>query len=61
MIVWPGSVARSDAPPPGVEFDSRVRQKLLSLRCIILSLPLIQVGRLSVADERMCTKFWLTA
>ena len=26
----------------------------------ILSLPLTQVGQLSVTGERMCTKFWLT-
>ena len=26
----------------------------------ILSLPLIQVGKLSVTGERMCTKYWLT-
>ena len=27
----------------------------------ILSLPLIQVGQLSVTGKRMCTKYWLTA
>ena len=27
----------------------------------ILSLPLIQVGQLSVTGEKMCTKYWLTA
>ena len=27
----------------------------------ILSLPLIQVGQLSVTSERMCTLYWLTA
>ena len=27
----------------------------------ILSLLLIQVGQLSFTDERMCTKYWLTA
>ena len=27
----------------------------------ILSLPLIQVGQLSVTGERMCIKYWLTA
>ena len=27
----------------------------------ILSLPLIQVGPLSVTGERMCTHYWLTA
>ena len=26
----------------------------------ILSIPLIQVGQLSVTGERMCTKYWLT-
>ena len=27
----------------------------------IAFLPQIQVGQLSVTDERMCTKYWLTA
>ena len=27
----------------------------------ILSLPLIQLGQLSVNGEGMCTKYWLTA
>ena len=28
---------------------------------IILSLPLIQEGKLSVTCKRMCTEYWLTA
>ena len=28
---------------------------------VILSLPLIQEGKLSVTCERMCTEYWLTA
>ena len=27
---------------------------------VILSLPLIQEGKLSVTCERMCTEYWLT-
>ena len=28
---------------------------------VILSLPLIQEGRLSVSGERICTEYWLIA
>ena len=47
------------------EFDPHVRQNIISLRfghenvsTTILSLPLIQEGQLSVAGERMDTKYW---
>ena len=68
-----GVLARSDAPPPGVQtvvgsILDPAKGNILSWRfgheilsTVILSLPLTQVGQLSVIGERMCTKYWLTA
>ena len=33
----------------------------IEISTAILSLPLIQVGQLSVTGERICTLYWLTA
>ena len=67
----PGSVAHSDARSTGDRevVSSRLRSgPILSVRLImnffsmvILSLPLIQEGKLSVTCERMCTEYWITA
>ena len=38
-----------------VEIDHEI------ISMVILILPLIQEGLLSVTSERMCTKYWLTA
>ena len=47
----------------GCGSDPPVWQDIPSRRLVMksLSLPLIQVGQLSVTSERMCTKYWLTA
>ena len=63
---WPASVAQLDAPsdwrPGGRGFNpSRGRQHSFVeidheiFSTVILSLPLIQEGQLSVSGERMCT------
>ena len=44
--VWPHSF---------IEIDHEI------FSTVILSLPLIQEGKLSVTCERMCTECWLTA
>ena len=36
-----------------------IDHEIISL--VILSLPLLQEGQLSVTGESMCTKYWLTA
>ena len=64
--VWPASVAQLDAPsdwrPGGRGFNPRrgrqhsfveIDHEIFST--VILSLPLIQEGQLSVSGERMCT------
>ena len=61
----PDPVTRSDARPFGVQTvagsilgsDETFGHEIISTA--ILSLPLIQVGQLSVTGERMCTKYWL--
>ena len=63
---WPASVAQVDAPsdwrPGGCGFNPRrgrqhsfveIDHEIFST--VILSLPLIQEGQLSVSGERMCT------
>ena len=71
VLSYIGSVAQSDARLPGdqevvsswlwsgnilfIEIDHGI------FSTIILSLPLIQEGKLSVTCERMCTEYWLTA
>ena len=62
----PASVAQLDAPsdwrPGGREFNPRRGRQHsfvefdheLSMRLVILSLPLIQEGQLSVSGKRMC-------
>ena len=65
MITWPGSSVgcASAWHGDGRVFDRRVRrhsfvetgQEIISTA--IFSLPLIQLGQLSVSDERMCTKY----
>ena len=64
--LWPASVAQLDAPsdwrPGGRGFNPRrgrqhsfveIDHEIFST--VILSLPLIQEGQLSVSGERMCT------
>ena len=57
----------SDWYADGRRFDPDVRQHSFVeigheiLSTVILSLPLIQVGQLSVTGERMYTKYWLIA
>ena len=66
ILSLPASVAQSDAPsdwrPGGRGFNPRrgrqnsfmeIDHELFSM--VILSLPLIQEGQLSVSGERMCT------
>ena len=63
-FVKPGPVVRSDARPPGMRtvrgFDPRVRQHSFVeighevISTSILSVPLIQVGQLSITGERIC-------
>ena len=66
VISWPASVAQLDAPsdwrPGGRGFSPRrgrqhsfveIDHEIFST--VILSLPLIQEGQLSVSGERMCT------
>ena len=64
-LIWPASMAQLDARPTGdqevagstpaerqhsfVEIDHEI------FSTVILSLPLIQEGQLSVSGERMCT------
>ena len=63
-----GSVGcASDWRPGGRQFDPRQGQQHSFVEIdheifstVILSLPLIQEGQLSVSDERIC-KYWLTA
>ena len=65
-LCWPASVAQLDAPsdwrPGGRGFNPRrgrqhsfveIDHEIFS--AVILSLPLIQEGQLSVSGERMCT------
>ena len=54
----------SDVHPTGIQevigsFFRGDGDEIISMA--ILSLPLIQVGQLSVTGERMRTKYWLTA
>ena len=67
----PASVAQLDAPSDwrlgGRGFNSRQGQQHSFVEIdheifstVILSLPLIQEGQLSVSGERICT-YWLTA
>ena len=66
ILIWPASVAQLDAPsdwrPGGRGFNPRrgrqhsfveIDHEIFST--VILSLPLIQEGQLSVSGERMCT------
>ena len=66
IIVWPASVAQLDAPsdwrPGDRRFNPRRGQQYSFVEIdheifstVILSLPLIQEGQLSVSGERMCT------
>ena len=58
-----GLCAQSAEPPPDVQtvtYSILGSSKTLFME-INHSLPLIQVGQLSVAGERMCTKYWLSA
>ena len=56
----------SDCRTRGHEFDParshtfvEIGREIIST--VILLLPLIEEGLLSVTSERMCTKYWLTA
>ena len=67
-ICGPGTVARSEACPLGMqvppEFDLHVQHTLLwrlgheKISAAILLLLLIQEEQFSVTGERMCTKYW---
>ena len=62
-----GPVARSDACPTGIQevggFNPPVRQHSFVeigdgiISMATLSLPLLQVGQLSVTREKICTKY----
>ena len=66
----PGPAAPLDACPPGmqqsqVQSSSPAKHSFVEIdheiiSMAILSLPLIQVGQLSVTGVRMCTKYWST-
>ena len=66
---WVGSLVgcTSDWHSGGHGFNPPIRQHSLVdiaheiISMAILSLPLIQVGQLSVTGKRMCIKYWLTA
>ena len=68
MGVMPGAVARSEACPLGMQAapssGPHVRHILSwrpgheNISTAILPLPVIQEEQLSVADERMCTRYW---
>ena len=49
----PASVAQLDAPSDWRHSFVEIDHEIFST--VILSLPLIQEGQLSVSDERMCT------
>ena len=66
IISLPASVARLDTRPTGDSMKSRVRPRQSRqhsfveidheiFSTVILSLPLIQEGQLSVSGERICT------
>ena len=63
-LLRPGSVAQWSG---GREFEAPVQQHSFVetdheiFSTVILSLPLIQEGKLSVTCKRMCTEYWLTA
>ena len=67
VLAGPGSLIRcvSNWYSGGRGFDPPVRKHSVvdigheTISVAILSLPLIQVGQLSVTFERMCTKYWL--
>ena len=71
IVILPGAVAQSDVHPPGMRTVAGLiltSGNILSwlfgheiISTAILSLPLIQVGQLSVTGEGMYTKYWLTA
>ena len=73
FTVWdvPGSVGLSDVCPlvfrrSRVHSSGTAKHSFLeigyeSISMAILSLPLIQLGKLSVTGERMYTKYWLPA
>ena len=46
---------------PHVRQHSFVQMGYEIISTAIISLPLIQVGQLSVTGERMCLQYWLTA
>ena len=59
-------LAMSDACPTGDQEVAGLGLRsgtilLLRLIMVILFLPLIQEGKLSVTWETMCTEYWLTA
>ena len=62
-----GLVAESDAHQTGIQEAAgsimqhsvvHIGHEVVSMA--ILSLPVIQVGQLSVTGKRVCTKYWLT-
>ena len=72
LVLMPASVAQLDAPsdwrPGGRGFNPHrgrqhsfveIDREIFSM--VILSLPLIQEGQLSVSGKRMCTILFLTA
>ena len=50
-------VAGSSPGPPHAFME--IYHEMISM--VILPLPLIQEGQMSVSGESMCTKYWLTA
>ena len=70
-LIWvPGLIAQLVACPtadPGVASLIPARSHIFVeidheiISMVILLLPLIQEGLLSVTSESMCTKYWLTA
>ena len=51
----PGVVSFIPALPHTIEIDLEI------ISMVIVILPLIQEGLLSVTSESMCTKYWFTA
>ena len=52
------SDARVRSSGPAKHPFMEIAHEIISMA--ILSLPLIQIGQLSVTGIRMCTKYWLT-
>ena len=51
--------SESDCESRGPHIFVEIYHELIST--VILSLPLIEEGQMTVSGENMCTKYWLTA